>query len=106
MSKYAIIVSGGRQYRVEEDQPVVLERLPGFEAGNPVQFEQVLLVHDAEGEAIGTPLVPGARVSGKVIESFKGKKIHGFKYKPKKRYRRRWGHRAQFTELLIQEIRR
>lgn len=106
MSKYAIIVSGGRQYRVEEEQPAVLERLPGLEAGDAVQFEQVLLIHDAEGEAIGTPYVPGARVSGTVIASFKGEKIHGFKYKPKKRYRRRFGQRARFTELLIQEIQR
>jgi large subunit ribosomal protein L21 len=106
MPKYAIIQSGGRQYRVEEGQELVVEQGPDLKDGDPVQFDQVLLVHDEQGEAVGTPYLSGAAVAGKVLSSFRGEKIVGFKYKPKKRYRRRWGYRAQLTKLLIQEIRR
>ncbi|HED04382.1 MAG TPA: 50S ribosomal protein L21 [Candidatus Fraserbacteria bacterium] len=106
MSKYAIITSGGRQYRVEENRPVILQRLPGHQPGDTVQFEQVLLVHDDQEEAIGTPYLEGARVSATVVEEFKGEKIRVFKYKPKKRYRRRYGHRDRLIKLLVGEIRR
>ena len=106
MSKYAIIQSGGRQYRVEEGQELVVEQGPGLKDGDPVQFGQVLLIRDEKGEEVGTPYVAGAQVTGRVVSSFKGEKILGYKYKPKKRYRRRWGYRPQLTKLLIQEIRR
>lgn len=104
MSKYAIIEAGGKQYRVEEGRPVITERLRGFEAGDPVVFDRVLLVRGEDEVKVGRPYVEGARVVGTVTEEFKGEKVHVFKYKPKKRYRRRRGHRQIYLKTLIEEI--
>lgn len=105
MSKYAIIETGGKQYRVEEGQPVITEQLPGSAAGSRVNFERVLLLSEEGKTKIGQPYVQGARVSGTVEGEFKGEKIKVFKYKRKKRQSRRRGHRQTYTKTLIQEIR-
>jgi len=104
MSKYAIIETGGKQYRVEEGQEVITERLPDRKEGERVVFERVLLVRGNGEMKVGQPYVEGAKVIGKVAEEFKGPKIRVFKYKPKKRYRRRRGHRQIYTKTLIEEI--
>ncbi|OGF55159.1 MAG: 50S ribosomal protein L21 [Candidatus Fraserbacteria bacterium RBG_16_55_9] len=105
MSKYAIIETGGKQYRVEEGQPVITERLPDSQAGSKVAFDRVLVI-GAEGKTkIGQPYVKGAKVSGTVAAEFKGEKIKVFKYKRKTRQARRRGHRQIYTKTLIQEIR-
>lgn len=104
MSKYAIIEAGGKQYRVEEGEPVITERLRGLQAGDQVVFDRVLLVREGDEVKVGQPYVAEAQVIGAVAEEFKGEKIRVFKYKPKKRYRRRRGHRQIYVKTLIQEI--
>ena len=102
--QYAIIVTGGKQYRVKSGDVVFIEKLP-VEAEDEVTFDQVLAVLDDEQEAvIGTPLVEGAKVTAKVVKNGKGKKIHIFKYKPKKGYRRRQGHRQPYTQVQIESV--
>ncbi|PMB01724.1 50S ribosomal protein L21 [Fischerella thermalis CCMEE 5273] len=100
---YALIETGGKQYRVEAGQPVYIEKLAA-EEGETVIFDKVLLVGKEEGTVIGTPVVDGAKVTGKVEKQGKGKKIVVFKYKPKKNYKRKQGHRQPFTKVVIQSI--
>lgn len=100
---YAIIKTGGKQYRVEEDQIIKVEKLPA-EAGKTIEFDKVLSVVDDNGPKFGKPLVEGARVTGKVIEQGKDKKVVVFKYRPKKRYRKKTGHRQPYTRVLIEKI--
>lgn len=100
---YALIETGGKQYRVEAGQPVYIEKLAA-EEGETVIFDKVLLVGKEDGTVIGTPVVDGAKVTGKVEKQGKGKKIVVFKYKPKKNYKRKQGHRQPFTKVVIQSI--
>ncbi|SFL44308.1 50S ribosomal protein L21 [Halanaerobium salsuginis] len=100
---YAIIKTGGKQYKVEEDQIIKIEKLSA-EEGENVEFDQVLAVADDNGLTAGSPLIEGATVKGKVIEQGKDKKIIVFKYKPKVRYRKKTGHRQPYTRVLIEEI--
>ncbi len=100
---YAILKASGRQVKVQKDDTIVLNRLPK-EEGEPVEFGEVLLVYTGKKYLIGTPYVPGAKVQAKVLRHLRGEKIEGFKYKPKKNYRRRWGHRQDLTELKIENI--
>lgn len=100
---YAIIKTGGKQYKVEEDQIIKIEKLSA-EEGENVEFDQVLAVADDNGLKAGSPLIEGATVKGKVIEQGKDKKIIVFKYKPKVRYRKKTGHRQPYTRVLIEEI--
>jgi large subunit ribosomal protein L21 len=100
---YAIIESGGKQYRVEPGMIVALERLPG-EAGSQVQFERVLLVADGERVEVGHPTVAGARVVSEILAQFRGEKIDVFKFKKRKKYRRKTGHRQELTRVRIAEI--
>jgi large subunit ribosomal protein L21 len=101
---YAIIESGGRQYRAEEGHSFSVEKLP-YEVGDEIEFDNVLLVADDEQVAVGAPYLPGASVRATVVDQYRGKKILVWKYKPKKRYRRRAGHRQHYTRLRIDEIR-
>ena len=102
--QYAIIETGGKQYRVKSGDVLFIEKLP-VEAEEEVTFDKVLAVMDDEQEAVfGTPLVDGAAVTAKVIKNGKGKKIHVFKYKAKKNYRRRQGHRQPYTQVQIDAI--
>jgi large subunit ribosomal protein L21 len=100
---YAIIETGGKQYRVAVGDSLAIEKLP-LEAGSDVTFDRVLMVGGADGTKVGTPLVPGASVTARVEDQFRGPKIVVFKYKPKKRYRRRTGHRQALTRVAITAI--
>jgi len=100
---YAIIESCGKQYKVREGDSLALEKIP-FEPGETVVVDRVLAVGEGEDFKIGTPLVEGARVTLTVQEHGKGKKIIVFKYKPKKNYRRKQGHRQPFTRVRVAKI--
>ncbi|MEW6726727.1 MAG: 50S ribosomal protein L21 [Bacillota bacterium] len=100
---YAIIETGGKQYRVQEGDQIFVEKLPA-EAGETVTFERVLAVGKDDGLMVGTPVVEGAKVTGKVVKQVRGRKIIVFKYKPKKNYRRKKGHRQPYTKVQIEKI--
>ncbi|MCD8127564.1 MAG: 50S ribosomal protein L21 [Clostridiales bacterium] len=99
----AIIVTGGKQYKVAEGDTLFIEKLP-VEAGDTVTFDQVLAVINGDNATIGTPVVEGASVEASVVKNGKGKKIRIFKYKPKKGYRKRQGHRQPYTKVTINAI--
>ena len=101
---YAIILTGGKQYKVAKGDVIEVEKLAG-EAGAEVTFDQVLAVAGEDGKLnVGTPHVEGASVSGKVLDQFRAKKIVVFKMKRRKGYRRTHGHRQSLTRVEIGEI--
>ncbi len=100
---YAIVECGGRQYRAEEGSTFPVEKLP-HEVGDQIELENVLMLVNGDDVKIGQPTVSGVSVKATVVDQFKGKKIFVWKYKPKKRYRRRQGHRQNYTRLRIDEI--
>ncbi|MCI8438563.1 MAG: 50S ribosomal protein L21 [Oscillospiraceae bacterium] len=100
---HAIIVTGGKQYKVAEGETLFIEKLPN-EAGDQVVFGEVLAILDGDSATIGTPTVSGASVEAKVVKNGKGKKIRIFKYNPKKGYRKRQGHRQPYTKVEITKI--
>ena len=99
----AIIVTGGKQYNVSEGDTLFIEKLP-VEAGDAVTFDQVLAIVDGENTKFGAPVVEGAKVEAKVVKNGKGKKIRVFKYKAKKGYHKRQGHRQPYTKVEIGKI--
>ena len=101
--KYAIVESGGKQYRAVEGGTLEVDRLP-VETGANVKLEQILLLADGESITVGTPLVKDSPVWTKVIEHFKGEKVTIFNYSPKKRIRVKTGHRQNYTRLLVEQI--
>ena len=101
--KYAIVESGGKQYRAVEGGTLEVDRLP-VEAGENVKLEQTLLLADGESITVGTPLVMDTPIWTKVIEHFKGEKVTIFNYSPKKRIRVKTGHRQNYTRLLVEQI--
>ncbi len=101
--KYAILESGGKQYRAVEGETIELDRLP-IPAGQEVTLDQVLLLVDEDNVTVGTPLVKDVNVFAKVVEHFKGPKVIIFKYSPKKRIRVKTGHRQNHTRLQIEQI--
>lgn len=103
MSKLAIIKTGGKQYKVTEDQILKIEKLE-IEEGQQVDFDQVLLVADGKDVKIGAPTVEKAKVIGTVIEQGRDKKVKVIKYKAKVRYKRNVGHRQAFTKVKIEKI--
>ena len=100
---YAIIQTGGKQYRVSEGDVVSIDKLTAAE-GEEVVFDQVLTVVSDSDIKIGKPVVEGAKVTAKVVEHGKGKKILVFKYKAKSNYRKRQGHRQPYTKVEISKI--
>ena len=100
---HAIIETGGKQYKVAEGDTLFIEKLPN-EAGEAVTFDKVLAILDDEKATIGTPVVEGAKVEANVVKNGKGKKVVVFKYKPKKNYRRKQGHRQPYTKVTIGKI--
>ena len=101
--RFAIVESGGKQYRAIEGRTIEVDRLP-VEAGNKFDVERVLLMSDGDDVLIGTPLVSDILVKVTVVDHIKGPKIDRFKYRPKKRIRVRGGHRQQYTRLLVDFI--
>ncbi|MDO4812978.1 MAG: 50S ribosomal protein L21 [Eubacteriales bacterium] len=99
----AIIVTGGKQYNVSEGDTLFIEKLE-VEAGEAVTFDQVLAIVDGENTKFGAPVVEGAKVEAKVVKNGKGKKIRVFKYKAKKGYHKRQGHRQPYTKVEIGKI--
>ena len=100
---YAVIKTGGKQYRVQQGDVIFVEKL-NAQADEAVTFEEVLLVGDAEESKVGTPVVEGAKVEGKVLAQVKGKKIVVYKYKAKKNERKKQGHRQPYTKVEITGI--
>ena len=100
---YAIIRSGGKQYRAEVGATIDVDRLPQ-EVGESIDLSDVLLVADEADTRIGQPLVEGARVSATVVEQFRSKKIIVYKYRQRTNYRRKQGHRQYYTRLRIDDI--
>lgn len=99
---YAIIETGGKQVKVEQGQEIYIEKL-AVEADEVVTFDKVLLV-GGDDVKVGAPFVEGATVTAKVLEQGRGKKLTVFKYKPKKNYSRKLGHRQPFTKIVIESI--
>jgi large subunit ribosomal protein L21 len=100
---FAVIETGGKQYRVSPGSLVEIEKLEG-EAGSSVTFTQVLMYQDGPDPVVGAPFVDGVTVTGEVVAQVKGDKIRVFTYKPKKRQRRTLGHRQQLTQVKIKDI--
>jgi large subunit ribosomal protein L21 len=101
--RFAIVESGGKQYRAIEGRTIEVDRLPD-EAGKKFDFERVLLMADGDDVLVGTPTVSDILVKVTVVDHIKGPKLDRFKYRPKKRIRVRGGHRQQYTRLLVDFI--
>lgn len=100
---YAIIKTGGKQYKVQEGDVLYIEKLSANE-GETVEFDEVLMVSKDNGLVVGDPTVEGAKVTGKVERHGKGKKLVVFKYKAKKNYHRKQGHRQPYSKVVIEKI--
>jgi large subunit ribosomal protein L21 len=101
--KYAIVESGGKQYKAVEGETIAVDRLPVI-PGEELKLERVLLLADGDQFSVGTPLVSGIEVFASVVEHFRGEKVLAFRYSPKKRIRVHRGHRADYTRLMIESI--
>ncbi len=102
-AKFAVFESGGKQHRVAEGEVVRLERLPG-DAGEVVVFDRVLMVAGGDGVSIGDPLVAGGQVTGEVVSQGRGRKLRVIKFKRRKNYLRKKGHRQAYTDVKITAI--
>ena len=100
---YAVLTTGGKQYKVEEGDVLRIEKISG-EVGAAVSFDKVLMFSDGETVRVGSPLIDGISVSGHIVEQDKSKKILVFKYKRRKNYRRKQGHRQPYTAVKIDSI--
>ena len=100
---YAVIATGGKQYRVQEGDQIKIEKLVG-EPGDKIEFNDVLLLADGEDVSIGTPLVEGGKVTGEVQEQARAKKIEIIKFKRRKHHLKRMGHRQHYTHVKITGI--
>jgi large subunit ribosomal protein L21 len=103
MMKYAIVESGGKQFKAVEGGTIEVDRLP-VETGTNIKLEQVLMLADGENFTVGTPLIKNSPVWTTVLEHFKGPKVTIFNYSPKKRIRVKIGHRQNYTRLLVDQI--
>jgi len=100
---YAIVKTGGHQYKVAPGDTIEVEKLDA-EPGSDVELGEVLMVSNGDGVQVGSPFVSGAKVLARVVSQGRGEKLIVFKYKPKKRYRRKTGHRQSLTRISITEI--
>ncbi|HRF58963.1 MAG TPA: 50S ribosomal protein L21 [Fimbriimonadaceae bacterium] len=100
---YAIVKTGGKQYKAEADEIIIVEKIEG-EPGAKVELEEVVMVCDGGSVKVGSPFVKGAKVRAEIVRQAKGPKIDGFNYKPKKNQRKRWGHRQPQTFLRVVEV--
>lgn len=103
IAMYAIIETGGKQYKVEEGDTILIEKIEGND-GDLVRFDRILLVSNNEELKVGKPLVEGAAVEGTIVEQGKNKKVVIFKYKAKKDYRKKQGHRQPYTKVKVEKI--
>ena len=101
--RFAIVESGGKQYRAIEGRTIEVDRLP-VEAGNKFDIDRILLMADGDDVLVGTPTVSDILVKVTVVDHIKGPKVDRFKYRPKKRIRVRGGHRQQYTRLMVDFI--
>jgi large subunit ribosomal protein L21 len=103
--EFAVILAGGKQYKVSVGDVVTLEKITGdFKMGDKITFDKVLLVDNGKDTSIGMPYIDGAKVEATFQESGKGKKVTVMKYKPKSRYKKTNGHRQPFTKVKIMAI--
>ena len=100
---YAVIATGGKQYKIAKDDVLDIERIEG-EVGTKLTFDQVLMVAEGEKIECGTPLLKSATVDAEIVDQFRGKKITVFKMKRRKGYRRKQGHRQELTKIKISSI--
>ncbi|MBW2646057.1 MAG: 50S ribosomal protein L21 [Deltaproteobacteria bacterium] len=100
---YAVILSGGKQHRVSEGDTIRIEKVPG-DVGTSVSFDEVLMVSENDNVLVGQPTLSNVTVSGRIVEQGRGKKIIVFKYKRRKGYRKKQGHRQDYTALKIDSI--
>lgn len=100
---YAIVKTGGKQFKAAKDDVLIVEKLDG-EPGAKVELDEVVLVCEGDKVKVGSPYVKGAKVKAEIVRQGKAKKINGFDYKPKKNERKRWGHRAEMTEIKITDV--
>ncbi len=100
---YAVIETGGKQYRVQEGDVITVEKLD-VSAGDDITFDKVLLMNDGEKVQVGTPILESAKVFGTVVENGKSEKVIIFKYKSKKDYRKKQGHRQPYTMIKIESL--
>ncbi|OGJ51516.1 50S ribosomal protein L21 [Candidatus Peregrinibacteria bacterium RIFOXYB2_FULL_32_7] len=101
---FAIIKTGGKQYKISEKDVLEIEKIENVKSGDKVMISEVLLISDKDDLKLGFPYVEGAKVELKVLDHVKGEKIRGYKYKAKKRYQRTWGHRQKYTEVEVVKI--
>ena len=104
MEAYAVIETGGKQYKVAKDDEIEIELIEGAEAGKSISFDRVLAVNDGTSLKVGTPVVEGASVTAEVIEQFRGPKVVAFKKKRRKGYHRKVGHRQELLRVKITAI--
>jgi large subunit ribosomal protein L21 len=104
MEAYAVIETGGKQYRVEKDTVLSIELLNEVEAGQSVEFDQVLALSNGSELTVGTPVVAGAKVTATVVENYRGDKVVAFKKKRRQGYRKKIGHRQELTKIKIESI--
>ena len=97
---YAVVKTGGKQYRVSAGEKLKIEQIPA-EVGSEIVLDQVLLVADGEAVTMGTPLVAGAQIKARVVSHGRGEKVHIFKMRRRKHYRKSQGHRQNYTEIEI-----
>lgn len=100
---YVIVQTGGKQFKAEKDEVIIVEKLEG-EPGTAVELADVLMVCDGSNFKVGSPFVKGAKVRAEIVRQGKSKKINAFNYKAKKNERKRWGHRQPQTHLKVTEI--
>jgi large subunit ribosomal protein L21 len=100
---YAVVGSGGKQYKVRQGDILRVEKIPG-DVGSEVTFDKVLMCSDGDAVDIGQPVLDNVAVKGRIVQQGKARKIIVFKYKKRKRFRRKRGHRQQFTAIKIDSI--
>jgi large subunit ribosomal protein L21 len=100
---YAIVKTGGKQYKAEAEEVLIVEKIEG-EPGTKIDLEEVVMVADNGKVKLGSPFIKGAKVRTEILRQGKGPKINGFNYKPKKNERKRWGHRQPLTYLKVLEV--
>lgn len=100
---YAIVKTGGKQFKAEKDTVLIVEKIDG-EPGSLVDLDEVVMVNDGKNVKVGSPFVAGAKVKTEILLQGKAKKIEGFNYKPKKNIRKRWGHRQLQTHLKVLDV--